>query len=102
MGLDALLARLEARPVTPVTPSETLALQPKPAPMLACTLVTPVTPQKQQVRNETRIGLQVVSFRLKIDPPGVWHTALGPDVADLIADLRGRYGARLDGVKVRP
>lgn len=45
--------------------------------------------------------LRVVEFRLKDDAPGRWHTALGPDTDDLIADLRERYGARLDGARVK-
>lgn len=43
MALEALLARLEAESVTPVTPAETADVTAKPAPMLACTAVTPVT-----------------------------------------------------------
>ncbi len=102
MGLDSLLARLESRTVTPVTPARNQALQPKPAPLRACTPVTPVTPQKREVSKPARIGLQSVQFRLKADPPGVWHTALGPDADDLAADLRDRYRERLDGLRVNP
>lgn len=43
--------------------------------------------------------LQMVHFRLKADREDVWHTALGPDSDDLIADLRDRYRDRLDGVR---
>ncbi|MCO5102190.1 MAG: hypothetical protein M9885_15075 [Burkholderiaceae bacterium] len=43
MALEALLARLEADSVTPVTPAETADVTAKPAPVLACTAVTPVT-----------------------------------------------------------
>lgn len=43
MGLDALLARLEAEAVTPVTPAESAGVTAKPAPALDCTPVTPVT-----------------------------------------------------------
>lgn len=43
MALDALLARLEGQAVTPVTADVMPDVTPKPAPMLACTLVTPVT-----------------------------------------------------------
>lgn len=43
MGLDALLARLKAESVTPVTPAESEGVTAKPAPILDCTPVTPVT-----------------------------------------------------------
>ena len=43
MPLDALLARLEGRAVTSVTSDITDDVTPRPAPMLACTSVTPVT-----------------------------------------------------------
>ena len=43
MALDALLARLEGRAVTPVTADATPDVTPKPAPILACTCVTSVT-----------------------------------------------------------
>jgi hypothetical protein len=43
MSLDALLARLEARAVTPVTDALTTDVTPKPLQMLGCTVVTPVT-----------------------------------------------------------
>lgn len=43
--------------------------------------------------------LQVVHFRLKADREGVWHTALGLDAGDLIADLHDRYRDRLAGVR---
>lgn len=45
--------------------------------------------------------LRVVEFRLTVDPPGRWHVALGPDADDLIADLRSRYGARLDAARLK-
>ena len=99
MGLDALLARLQARAVTPVTPATNRALQPKPAPLLACTPVTPVTSQNRQCASATRFGLRRVEFRTSGDPFGVWHTALGPDSDDLIADLRDRYRDRLYGIR---
>ncbi|MGK2915798.1 MAG: hypothetical protein ACSLE5_15355 [Porticoccaceae bacterium] len=46
MALDDLLARLEGRAVTPVTPTEIDGVTAKPAQSLACTPVTPVTPKK--------------------------------------------------------
>ncbi len=45
MALDALLARLEGRAVTPVTPEAKPGVPSKPAPIKACTPVTPVTPE---------------------------------------------------------
>jgi len=45
--------------------------------------------------------MRIVEFRLKVDAPGRWHTALGPDTDDLIADLHERYGGRLDGARVK-
>ncbi len=44
MGIDALLARLEAEGVTPVTPAGATDVTAKRAPALDCTAVTPVTP----------------------------------------------------------
>ncbi len=44
MGIDALLARLEAEGVTPVTPAGAMDVTAKRAPALDCTAVTPVTP----------------------------------------------------------
>ena len=43
MALDALLARLEGRVITPVTSDPITDVTPKPAPILACTSVTSVT-----------------------------------------------------------
>lgn len=43
MALDQLLARLERRAVTPVTPDSKPDVTPKPASILACTPVTSVT-----------------------------------------------------------
>lgn len=43
MALETLLARLEADAVTSVTAAETADVTAKPAPVLACTSVTPVT-----------------------------------------------------------
>lgn len=99
VGLDALLARLQARTVTPVTPAANRALQPKPAPLRACTPVTPVTSPNRNGARADWFGLQLVEFRTSGDPVGVWHTALGPDADDLIADLRDRYRDRLSGVR---
>ncbi len=46
--------------------------------------------------------LRRVDFRLKGDAPGAWCTALGPDEAELIADIRERYRERLDGLRPYP
>lgn len=46
MSLEALLAQLEARSVTPVTPENPGGVTARTAPVLACTPVTPVTPKK--------------------------------------------------------
>ena len=43
MGLEALLARMESRTVTPVTPELRPDVTPKPVPIRACTPVTSVT-----------------------------------------------------------
>jgi hypothetical protein len=43
MGPDALIERLAARRVTPVTPAVAAGVTPKPAPILAVTSVTHVT-----------------------------------------------------------
>lgn len=54
-------------------------------------LLTPVNPIVPTLR--------IVHFRLNTDPETVWHTALGPDADDLIADLRDRYRDRLAGIR---
>ena len=46
MALNALLARLESRGVTPVTSQKMSDVTPRLASIMACTLVTPVTSQK--------------------------------------------------------
>lgn len=102
MGLDALLARLESPGVTLKPLSETRTLQNRTTPLRACTLVTPVTPPKRHYPEARQAGLSIVNFRLKVDAPGIWHTALGPDQLDLIADLRARYRERLDGLRPHP
>lgn len=38
----------------------------------------------------------LVDFRLREDPAGVWHSARGADPNEITADLRSRYGDRLD------
>lgn len=43
MGLDTLLSRLERQAVTPVPSATSAGVTPKPAPILVCTSVTPVT-----------------------------------------------------------
>lgn len=45
MGLDTLLATMERRVNTPATPCTHAGVTAKPAPVKACTLVTPATPQ---------------------------------------------------------
>ena len=52
MGLDALLARLEGRAVTPVTSSKTPAVTGKAAQLVPCTAVTAVTAQNDAKANE--------------------------------------------------
>ena len=46
--------------------------------------------------------LRRVDFRLKGDATNAWCTALGPDEAELIADIRVRYRERLDGLRPYP
>ncbi len=52
MGLDALLARLEGRAVTPVTSAKTPAVTGKAAQLAPCTAVTAVTAQNDAKANE--------------------------------------------------
>jgi hypothetical protein len=53
MTIESLLSRLEAGGVTPVTPPREAGVTRKPAPVLACTRVTPVTPQNDESRTDT-------------------------------------------------
>lgn len=56
MGLKSLIERLQSQAaVTPVTPEKITGLQPKPAWIGACTLVTPVTPYFVDTRAITHI-----------------------------------------------
>lgn len=52
MGLDALLARLEGRAVTPVTSAKTPAVTGKAPQLVPCTAVTAVTAQNDAKTNE--------------------------------------------------
>lgn len=52
MGLDSLLATMETRNVTPVTPIEAAGVTLEPSWIKACTLVTSVTPQNNVTANE--------------------------------------------------
>ncbi len=60
MALDALLSRLEGRAVTPVTAGAAADVTPKPAPMLACTPVTPVTSENDDAQ---RHGLTLADLK---------------------------------------
>lgn len=53
-GAAQLIARLQARPVTPVTPTENAGLPLEPAPAVAVTPVTPVTPRNHQPQGENQ------------------------------------------------
>lgn len=53
MSIDSLLARLEARSVTPVTAVVTPDVTPKPLQILTVTRVTSVTPQNDVIATET-------------------------------------------------
>ena len=56
MSLKSLMQNLKNQAaVTPVTPEKTTGLQPKPAWIEACTLVTPVTPPLLDARAITQI-----------------------------------------------
>jgi len=69
MGLDALLSRLEADAVTPVTPAEIRDVTVKPAPALDCTPVTPVT-SPEAVTPQSRACLWLLHFP-DLDPVAV-------------------------------
>ena len=57
MSLKSLMQNLKNRAaVTPVTPEKTTGLQPKPAWIGACTLVTPVTPHLNDADRNMKIG----------------------------------------------
>lgn len=73
----------------------------RPASPLLSVLAVPY-PRTFENARATVARLRVVEFRLTDDAPGRWHTALGPDPDDLSADLRDRFGARLDGLRVKP
>ena len=63
MALNDLLAALEnGESVTPVTPRNPEQVTAKPAPNKACTLVTPVTPQIINAKDEERIARWLLSF----------------------------------------
>jgi hypothetical protein len=79
MGLDALLERLAGSrgAVTPVTPVPADDVTAKPAPLLGCTPVTPVTPREGVTPREARSNRWVLHFpdaeplTVTLDPPGM-------------------------------
>lgn len=56
MGLDALLARMEGRAVTSITPDQIVDVTSKPAPRLACTRVTSVTAENGEGESDFTLG----------------------------------------------
>lgn len=90
MGLDALLARLEAEAVTHVTPAESADVTAKPAPALDCTAVTPAT-SPDGVTAQTRVCLWLLHFP-DLDPVAV---AFAPafDHADALAAYQAAIAA---------
>lgn len=60
MGLEALLTKLENREIaTPETPCSPTGVAANPALSLACTLVTPETPQIDNGENNLRLGERI-------------------------------------------
>lgn len=75
MGLDALLARLEGRAVTSVTPAETPAVTGKSAQLVPCTSVTSVTARNDIKTNEV---IRDLPRRCKGYAPGATDTDRRP------------------------
>lgn len=83
MGIDALLSRLEAEAVTPVTSRNSAGVTSKPAPALTCTPVTSVTPRK-----DNAAAARASRWLLHL-PDGVLEVTFAP--AACHADVLGRY-----------
>jgi len=73
MSLDALLAKLEARTVTPVTDVPIPAVTEKPLQTLGCTAVTSVTPENAEVAFERNLSLWLAQ-----NPPTQTDAAVCP------------------------
>lgn len=69
MGLDAMLAKMETwRADTPDTPCNPVEVSAKPAPIKACTLDTPDTPEKTITTNTAEWRRQKVIAMLEAAP----------------------------------
>lgn len=62
MGIDELLAKLQREAVTPVTPQHTDGVTAEALPILACTLVTPVTPKNSNAGERAAFYRWLIHF----------------------------------------
>lgn len=106
MALDALLARLEGRAVTPITADVTPDVAPKPAPIKACTSVTaenddaagiatgePLSDPASEVRRQ-RV-LEILAAHPGARYAVVTDTKAQPEVVILTLAIRGRATCEL-------
>jgi hypothetical protein len=102
MALDALLARLEGRAVTPVTADAGDDVTPKPAPIKACTPVTSVTAENYDTAGKATDARRQRVLAILAERPGIHYALITDDRADpeaVILSLAIR-GAMQDGSTV--
>lgn len=106
MGLDALLVRLEYRVVTPVTADVTPDVTPKPAPIEACTSVTPVTAENHDAASAAaeKAAAEVTNTALAFDTlPDPAMEARRQCVLAMLAERPGiRYAVMVDNPDTDP
>ena len=106
MSLKALLASLESRAVTPVTADVRPSVTPKPAPVLACTSVTPVTSENDdtassatseplpdpavEIRRQRVLAMlaerQGIHYAVVVDNPDTDTVAVAVGIRDVMQD----------------
>lgn len=74
MGLDNLLRQIKTEAVTPVTPQKNAGVTTKPAPILAVTPATPVTPKI--IKTETKNEIEAKAWQPIIE---AWLDSIGED-----------------------
>ena len=99
MSIDDLLARLRSEGVTPVTPSESGDVTPKPSQTLAVTPATSVTPK---ITN-TRIGPRWPAvWYIRVDGKPVTMLDFAHEPPEVIErQLRTRFGSRLEHFELK-
>lgn len=96
MGLDALLARMESRAVTSITPHPTVDVTSKPAPRLACTPVTSVTAENGEGESDFILGTACAAtasrwWRFRVTAAGGRILEVDYLSGATVAEVEGQY-----------